>query len=283
MKHGVYPVKPKHTDYDFVKSHRLGAATASDAEFSDEYFADSGLTMPNQNAADNEFTPPTPAMPEGCTDFCSGDISTDLDGIVKSPLIIETVTHANALGGIDVHVSLDAAMKLGWFKQYFNIRASGLLDYFDSFRIAQVMGVNSGEKRSISWVTPWFPSWEKALLSGQSIMPMPTSEELNAIRNASLLSNGESIPWHNSKLDGWSNKIPIATGTELYRDKSWQGRNVGDKGFVYFSRDVINMVMTLDGAGAFIPSNTPIASPITVTLSTLQWILSVLRSILARY
>lgn len=267
MISGTKPTRIKHTDYDFIQSHRLGAVTVSDAQFADTYFADAGLTMPDQLTADTEFTPPTPPMPEGCTDFAQADLATDLTKVIHNPLILESITHANALGGFGIRESLDAAVSIGWFKQYFNIVTSGVLDAYDSFRLAQLMGINAGENRSITWGTPWFQSWERAAQNGLSVMPSPTAEELATV---------SSLPWHDSKLDGWTSM----NGVMVYRDKSWQGNAIGDKGFLYFPRDVINLVMGIKGVAAFTPSNTPITNPVTISVTTLQWIVSVLQNIL---
>lgn len=275
IQHGTRPARIDHRDYDFFKNHPLGAAGAP--VFVDEFFADAGLTMPNQNARDVEFSPPTPYMPEGCTDFAQADLATDLTKRIHNPNDLEAVTGANAKGGTDIRTSLEAARKLGWFAAYYNIRASGALDYFDSFRLAQVIGLDAGENRSISWGTPWFPSWENAANRGVAMMPMPTLAEL-----AAVTANINAFPWHNSKLDGWTTKqgtIPLS-----YRDKSWQGSDVGERGFILFPREVINMVMGISGTVAYTGSIlSPVDNPARIDVSTLQWIVSFLRSLLVRY
>lgn len=278
MKRGARPTRIKHTDYDFLKSHRFGSITAADAQFPDEFLADAGRTMPNQETQDADFTPPTPPMPFGCTNFTNAELKTDLTGVIHSPADVESVTHANALGGYDIRLSLDACTmatllhpnRLSWFSQYFNIRASGALDFFDSFRLTQIAGVSVGEKRSISWGTPWFPSWEQACLTGQMVMPMPTLQELQ---------NVSSTGWHDSKFDGWK----IINNVAMYRDKSWQGNKIGDQGFIYFPREVINRVMMISGTVAFTATNKPVNSPLTINVTTLQWLISALRNLIQKY
>lgn len=271
IKHGTRPSRIDHRDYDYIKSHNFGAITAGDAQFPDEFFADAGLTMPNQETVDAEYTPPTPAMPFGCTNYTQADLATDLTKQIHNPNDLEAITHANAKGGLDIRESLDAARKqLGWFKNFYNIRASGRLDFTDSFRLAQITGLNQNENRAISWGTPWFLSWEQALLRGDSIMPMPTTTELNSI---------SSLPWHNSKLDGWTTK----NGILVYRDKSLQGNTIGDRGFIYFPREVINVVMGISGTVGFTATNIPSFAPQTIDITRLQYILSLLRSLIARY
>ncbi len=270
MKNGARPTKVKHTDYDFLRSHRFGGV-AIKTTFKDEYFADAGLTMPNQDGPDTEYVPTVPPLPYGCTDYTGADITSDLYKGKYHPMALENITHANALGGYDIRKSLDAARQnLGWITQYFNLRASGIFDSFDTFRVAQMTGLDAGENRSISWGTPWFPSWEAAIAHGETVMPMPTLEEINDV---------EDMPWHNSKLDGWT----TIGGVLVYRNKSWQGNTIGDKGFIYFPREVVNMVMGISGTVAFTATKSELRNPQTVDLSTLQFILSFLRVLLAKY
>lgn len=292
MRNGTRPTRIDHRDFDFFKSHRLAGATTSDVQFPDTLLTDAGLVMDDQEMADYEFMPPTPAMPFGCTDFSQAGLATNLTKIIHDPLPLDNVTHANADGGYDIRQSLLAAVGLGWFKQFFNITKSGAFDWFDSFRLAQLAGAGAGETRSISWGTPWFTSWEQAALAGKSIMPMPTADELASVAASGSLWGRfkmlfgivgvlEPIPWHNSILDGFSNQFAVAPGTLFYRDESHQGKTVGDGGFLYFPREVVNAVMGIPGTVAFTPSNTPILNPVTVSLSTLEWILSIVQNILS--
>ena len=266
MKSGTRKTKQSHRDYDFLLSHRFGSLTPTEADIPDQYFADAGLTVPDQETEDFDFYPPVPPMPFGCTNEAQADVTTDLTKTKHSPSDLEAVTHANTLGGYDIRKSMDTARSLGWFKSYFNVTNSGITDHFDAFRIAQVMGVAANENRAISFGTPWFSSWEQAALKGQYIMPMPTDDELK---------NVNTMPWHNSVLDGWHS----VNGVLVYRDKSWQGNQIGQGGFIAFPREVINTVMGISGTVAFIPTLVAVQSPITVSLSVIPLILSVLRSI----
>lgn len=262
MKHGTRPCRIDHRDYSF---HASFGSTGTPT-FKDEYFADAGLTMPDQEQINTQYNPPIPPLPYGCTDYTTADITIDLNKRLYNPLDLENVTHANALGGYDIRDALNAARGLGWFKAFYNVKMTGFLDYFDSFRLAQVKGLDQGESRSITWGTPWFPSWESAIRAGKSIMPMPTTDELN---------NTKGLPWHDSKLDGWTTR----NGIVVYRDKSLQGNQIGEGGFIFFPREVINMVAGLNGIEAFTPSNIP-TNPVTISVTTLQWIVSFLRNLL---
>ncbi len=272
IHHGARPTRISHKDYCFFKNHVYGAVKPP---IPNEYSADAGLLKPNQEAQDNEFSPPTPPMPYGCTNFAQAGLTTDLTKQIHNPNNLEAVTHANAKGGIDIRVSLDACTppttlkpnRLNWIGQYFNIRAQGIFDWVESFQLAQVTGISVGECRSITWGVPWFPSWEQAAYAGQ-IMPMPTDTELQAARNGQL-------PWHNACLSGWKS----INGRLVYVCSSWQG----DIDPLYFPREVINMVMTIPGTVAYTATNSVITKPLTVDVSWLQWLVSFCRSLLQKH
>lgn len=286
IRHATQPVRKFHLQWDFFKSLGVSLKNASVPNFDKEYLCDAGVTMPNQGLE---------GEPNGCTNFTTADVAIDLTqgAVIFHAEDLEAVTHANALGGLDTRLSLLAATpatpehpeRLGWIGGFFQIIADGLFDYFDAFRMAQISG--APEKRSISWVTPWFPSWEAAitgsiviknpdgsytLMAGtkeQSIvMPMPTPLELDIVRR-----NPRAYNWHNHKLDGWHEKF----GPLTYRDKSWQGPNIGDGGFVEFPREVVNVVMTIPGTAGFTCTRGLVTTPQPVDLNAVQWIVSFVR------
>ena len=97
-------------------------------------------------------------------------------------------------------------------------------------------------------------------------MPMPTQEEL---------SNQSGIPWHDSKLDGWTNSQD--GGVLTYRDSSWQGTEVG---FVYFTREVINTVMSISGTVGFTATRSTVANPVPIDTTIVEYIVSFMRNLL---
>lgn len=278
MTNGARPTLIDHKDFDLLKSNNFRGIEMP--IFPEEYFADAGLTMPDQTKE---------GQPAGCTNYTSAELSTDLDSVVKNPADLEKVTHANARGGYDIRLSLLAAIQLKWIAAFFNIKAYYPLDYFDAFRYAQICGIAEGEKRSISWGTPWFPSWEAAIngmvikreadgsyttIGGRPkgvVMSMPLPEEIVAIT-----SNINAYGWHDSKLDGWTAKH----GPLCYRDKSWQGPNIGEGGFIFFPREVINVVMSITGTVAFTGTNIKPVNPARIDTTLLQKALSILRKFL---
>jgi len=174
------------------------------------------------------------------------------------PQTLEAATHANALGGFDIRNSLKAAMKLGWFTAFFNVRPVQL-DFFDTIRLAMLSG--APEKRSVSIGTPWFPDFENPNVDGA--LPIPDSLKLSG------------VPWHNWAIIGWK-----MVGDQPYLvGKSWQGQSYGLNGYHYVSRAWINTIMGISGTCAFTASNMKPENPQTISVSTLQFILSWLRNL----
>lgn len=268
MKNGARPTKRDKRDFDYHKSFplKVGATTLPQ-----EFWTDAGLTMPDQTRINTYFTPPVPALPEGCTDYTQAEVATDFASgkTIYNPEDLENVTHANAAGGYDVRQSLLAAKKLGWIKDFYRILATVPLDFFLAFQLAQYSG--SPEMRSISFCTPWFPSWEAAIGRGEYLMPMPTSAELSL-----AFKDPEALPWHNSKLAGWK----LINGYVMYGDKSWQGTSAGQGGIVFFTREVINTTMTIPGTSAFIPCDAAPASVQTIDPTIVEVIVSIIRKLL---
>ena len=285
MRSGTRPSRVDHRDRDFHRS--FGSVVTQ--TFPQEYLCDAGVTMPNQGEINSFFNPPVPPLPYGCTDYTQSEIATDLVGgnPVYNPIRLDNITGANKNGGYDIRMSLLITKALGWIKGFYNIKTISGLDYFDAFRLAQLVGAT--EKRSISFGCPWFPSWEatiqglsvtqesdgsittRTVITKTNIMPMPLPSEIDAVTK-----NPNVFSWHNSKLDGWK----TVENRLVYRDKSWQGRNIGDGGFVYFPREVINVVMAIGGTVAFTATNQEPTNIATIPVTYLQWIISIIRNAL---
>lgn len=289
IKGGLKPNKPDHRDYDFVKT--FGAIKYP--TFPDEYITDPILWTPSQNEPEPVFN--NPPLPYGCTSYSQSDLYNCMEEkLIGNPIKLEQITNANSKGGADIRDVLKVCLpkdvlhpnRLGWFDAFYNIKAYYPLDYFDAFRYAQLAGVP--EKRSISWGTPWFPSWNNAIYGNVSvrnpdgsyyttggaekkvIMPMPTDEEMEQARN-----NPNSMLWHNSELIGWK-KI---NGVPYYICKSWQGK-IGDNGLIYFPREVINAVMAINGTVGYTASNIAFDEVKTIDMSPFKWLLSFIHTFL---
>lgn len=106
----------------------------------------------------------------------------------------------------------------------YNVLGNG--DAFDS--IISALYTN---KIGVSVGSPWFPQWMTNIQAGVVQMPV---------------LNGNYEAWHNYAAKG---KRTI-NGIPYLIIKSWQGTRVGDGGWLYFSREVINAALSVPGSGA---------------------------------
>jgi len=288
---GAKPNKIDRRDRDF---HKTFGTIGAYPTFPENYITDTGLWRPSQNAYEPVFN--NQPLPYGCTSYSSADVYNDMEEkLLGNPMTLEKVTNASARGGIDIREALKACLpkdslhpnRIGWFDAFYNVKAYQPLDYFDAFRYAQMSGVP--EKRSISWGCPWFLSWQNAIYGNIStknpdgsyyttgggerkiIMPMPTDEEFEQIKK-----DPNSMLWHNSVLCGWK----TINGVPYYIDKSWQGKDIGDNGLIYFPREVINRVMAINGTVAYTASNIAFDEVKTIDTTPFQWIFSFIRTFL---
>lgn len=225
---GTRPTQPHRKDFDFLASKKLAGAVPS---FLPEYNVDAGLWQPNQNAGCDLFTPPTPPMPFGCTNYTGCDLCADQDGRLYDPMILEAVTHANENRGAEMRVALKAVTQtIPGHPAYFRVSPAGKIDAFDAVRLAMLS--TSTEKRGVAIGSPFWLQWGAVKKNG--VLPMPDFD----LKNAS---------WHAWAVKGWK----IINGEPYLVCKMWQGREYGDNGFVYVSRPVFNATMAVWGAVAF--------------------------------
>ncbi len=243
MKSGLRPTRNDHRDFDLLKSHSLTGVAAP--TFPPEYSTENGLWTPDQAAFEPVFG--NPALPYGCTDYTQVDLCADEDELLRDPMILEDITHANANGGGQIRDALAAAQKAFGWGPYFNVKPHQL-DYFDTVRLAMLSGVP--EKRSVSVGTPWFVDFSRTGSDG--ILPTP--------KDWSLIY----ATWHNHKICGWKQ----IDGSPYLITKSWQGKQFGDQGFAYISRALFNSLMAIDGTAAFTITR-PVSAPNDI--QTIDW------------
>ena len=106
IKQGLRPTLYDKRDFDFHKS--FGAVAPP--SFPDSYTVEPGWWTPDQNSVNITPTFTVQPQPYGCTNFTTSDCSADESGFLRNPTDVENVTHANAKGGLDVRVSLKAAI-----------------------------------------------------------------------------------------------------------------------------------------------------------------------------
>lgn len=263
-KSGLRPLRPDHRDFDYLKTKKFGAVLP---DFPTDYNVDAGFWAPDQNEGSNLFNPPVPPMPYGCTNFTQNDLCSDEDKVLYNPAYTESKTHANAHGGTDLRTSLASIVYDGVqdqkgvvFKKlhpaYFNIRASGIFDYFDAVRLA--MYSTKDENRGVSVGTHWYEEFMSPFSDG--ILPIP--------------SDFTSGSLHNWAIKGWK----TINGRPYLIGKPWIGADYADKGFCYVSRELFNALMNIYGAGAFtIDKLLPNEVAQMVDLPFVTWLVSWIR------
>lgn len=248
MKNGVKPIKIDHRNYS---THTFGTTFA----FATEVNLDAGFGFPNQNAD---------GLPEGCTGYSQSELCQDQDKARYKPKFTyeKTLFMMNAKEGepCDMPTSLkstkvygvqsinettDAEASKHLRGAYYQVEKVG--DWFDGIRSAI-----SQNNCSVSVATQWYESFGN-----------PT----HGIISDTPAGN---FSWHNYKISGWK----VINGETYLIAKSWQGANYGDNGYCYFSRTLINKLLSVSGAGAFIVAPYDPSKLKTVELGIFQTILS---------
>ena len=255
MPSGALPLKPDHRDFSFPRT--FGAV--SPLKFPKEYNCDAGFGFPNQVKE---------GYPNGCTGYTQSEICQDEDKKKYDPAFTykKTLFMMDYPDGYpcDIRTSLKSTLVYGLSDgdeltavtnrrgKYFNVIDSPELDAFDDIRNA--LWLNHDKGRSVSIGTPWMAEWNFVGKSGK-------------IPSKFRFTGRES--WHNWKICGWKE----IDGEPYLMGKTWQG-NVGDKGWLYFPREVINNVMEISGTGAFTVAKATSADVETIKLPLLEHLIS---------
>lgn len=243
-KGGACPVHPSHRNYSFERT--FGAIEP--LKLPDEYDVDLGLTMPDQNAD---------GYPMGCTGYTQAEVAGDEDGLVYDPAFTYKKTlqieFRNEGDGCTVTGSIRSTRVYGLQAkgettdnqalehrrgQYFDVDRVG--DYFGGMQSA--MWLNRLNRRSISMAGPWMPNWVQVKRDG-------------ILEDFTYSGRRNDYGWHNFKCSGWTAKKVdgsyIAHGEIFLKLKAWQGKDFGDHGWVYMSRDRANKFFKIAGTSAF--------------------------------
>lgn len=228
MQSGTRPTPPDRRDYDLLRTRKLGGVTT----FPESYDVDQGLWMPNQNEACLECIPSYHQQLTGCGNFMCSDLCGDEDGKIVSPDVLDAITHASARGGADMREYLKAATTaIPGHPDYFTIRSSWKIDWFDAVRLAMLSA--SAEKRGVAIGSPYWLRF--GAVGADGIYAVPDFD-------LSFAS------WHAWAVKGWK----TINGTTYLICKMWQGASYGDHGFTYMSREIFNATMSVRGSGAFV-------------------------------
>lgn len=242
IQHGLEPIKRRKTNY----SHTRTFGTVTDTgQFPVEYNADAGFSVPDQNAD---------GYPNGCRGYTQNELCQDQDRVpYKSSFLNEKTRLAEGTDQVEagpIYTSLEVACTYGLQRdieqtdadalkhkrgRYFDVDKAPGFDWFDTFRSTLWIGRIAGI--SISFGSPWFPELQRP--AGGVV------REIDVVR-------GGSHPWdvyagHNWKICGWK----TISGEPYLIGKPWCGKDYGDGGFLYLSREAFNRLMIVPGVGGF--------------------------------
>lgn len=260
IHHGARRTLLDKRDYSFHRSYGTIGVTLEPQDYS----FDAGLLMQDQNAD---------LLPLGCTGYAQTDVAGDEDKTEYDPEYTYSKTCYIEGHGEDVGCSIRNSLKVGQaygMKKkgetddqalthrrgaFFSVDKASGCDWFDSMRLAMRKA-----QKPLSLGTQWFHEWES---TPDGIL-------------TSLFVLDPNAPWHNHVVCGEK----VINGVPYLLGKSWQGKNYGDKGFHYFSRETFNKAFDVYGTCAFVqPSYTP-KDINTIRLTLLQFSLYYLGRIL---
>lgn len=261
IRNGTQPRKKDHRKYSFARTF----GTIAVGEIPD-FNLDAGFGMPDQNAD---------GLPMGCTGYTTTELAQDQDKVKYLPRY--TYDKTLQIEGINpddpqferVGCAIDDSLKSS--KVYGLDAGDGdplkhrRGDYFDALDgsgkdvFDTLLSLMWNANKSISIATPWLPEW--------------STPQNGVIPSVFTYDKSKQYSWHNWKICG---KKTI-NGVQYLMGKVWQGEGLGDRGWLYFSRDVINKTLSIKGTSAdvvvpFTPSKIR-----TVSLSIIEVILSYFR------
>lgn len=266
---GVKKIKKDHRDYSFPRT--FGAIAGAPLPLA--LNLDAGLTNRNQNAV--------PWGQYSCTGQTQADICTDEDKRIYDPrytydqtltmMFYRKDTPYWETVGCDLRTSLNSTIVYGVspldgtgnpadFRRgaYYMVEPTAG-DWFDSLR--QTMLVN---KRPVSVASAWFPEFNN---THDGIIPTPVNYDESR------------ASFHNYKICGWE----TVNGVPYLLVKAWlgEGWGVNGNGIARMRREIVNQLLTLEGAGAFTLAPFIGANVKTVELTILETVASYLRWIIA--
>lgn len=229
-----------------------------------DFNLDVGLTNFNQNIPNVVFG--TPAQPEGCTGMTNSDVATDSDHIEYSPYFTyektcyimdvpvgQPCTMTDALNSMIVY-GLQALGEIT--DQQALVHRRGQPYSVQPLNGDLFMGMVSAmsiSQRSISFGSTWYESFDNPI---SGIVSEPSGQ-----------TSG-----HCWKICG----LKIVNGIPYLIAKPWLGENWGDKGFCYFSREIINKI----GGEAFTFSKATSADVLVVRYTLMETLLNYLQRFL---
>lgn len=265
---GLKPRWSDKRDYDFIKSHALGAFGAP-SEYQD--FSTDVFPSIDQNSIGLFY---------GCTGMSQGKLCSNEDHIQYDPAYIyDNTPPGGRTSGRDMRQSLSFCCKNPLRELvsqqiregsertgYFSIRSQGILDWFDAIYISLISTKN--ENRSASIGLPWFPEWQPpgygdGRLGKDAILPIPYD------------FNVKRTTWHNAVIVGGKH----IDGVYYLAIDSHQGTKYGDNGIVYMSKELCNAVFNINQTEVFTLSKVVKGQTQTIDLTIVEWIVSFIRNL----
>lgn len=276
MKHGTNPAKLDRRDYSFHRTFPQFAAAAPPILPNMEYSLDAGLDMPDQVADGYDF---------GCTGYTQTNCKQDQDKVRYDPgFTYEKTCDMEGHGldrGCDIRNSAKSLRVYGALRQGegsdeeaakhrsgqdFSVDKAPGRDWFDSFRITLRAQRGSAIKHPISIGTIWFSEWHGVPQSGLLTEHFTFDGDIT------------HYLWHNYKISGEK----MVGGEATLEVKSWQGRSVGNGGWLYMNRATFNKAFdSYYGTLAITQAAASEADIRTIKLDMLQTLLVYLNRMLA--
>lgn len=256
-----------HHDLDLIKNFGTFDSTQG---LPASYIVNTTKDMPDQVAV---------GLYEGCTAFAQIELASDQTGEQYDVGEFYASTPPGGTSGRAMRDSLKLLVKRGpktleqklrpWNGAYYNVYKQGVFDWFDACRVGLFIVRN--EKRAVTAAMPWYPHWTPQGVGKDGIVP-----DLGAYSWTGATA-------HNAIIAGWTDtgivsKQPLG-GTYLAL-KSWQGKTVGDGGWLYFSRPIINKVFDLYYTEMFTASQQKPTQFLTVDLPAVEMVISFIRNLL---
>lgn len=212
-------------------------------------------------------------LPFACTAFAQTELASDQTGEVYDVVEFYESTPPGGNGGRDMRQSLGLLVTRGpktleqklrkWNGKFYNIYKQGLLDWYSALKVGLYIVKN--ENRACSAAMAWFKEWTYGYADASGIVVDPP-----------LYSWNYASP-HDAVIAGWTNVGLVhgkPLGAEYLAVKSWQGTRVGDGGWLYFSRPIVNKLFDMYYTEMFTVSQQKPAQFLTVDLPTVERIIS---------
>lgn len=281
IQNGLTKAPTDHRDYDLHKT--FGSTSYDTKGLPNTFDVDAGLTMPDQNAE---------GLPMGCTGYSQADLCNNEDATIYDPadIYLNTPPGGRILGR-EIRKSMAVLLSRGprtvtggqgpKRTAFFNVRATGFLDWYDAIRVA--MWVTQDEKRAVSVALPWFPEFEGIITNPDGSTSLQSME-------SGILPIPAKLSWsnasgHNAVISGWTDKNTkgelIRGGEVFLRVKSWQGRTYGDQGWCYMSRALVNALLNMPYTEAMTVTKLPAGSVQRVDLNMVERLVSFMTNLVA--